>query len=407
MSSECPHNSILSTQDSDPHPYFEALRSQGEVVWDEGMKGWVALSYESCKFVLVNEPLFRHPYADADATMIEVKGGRRNIVVLQGVEHERMRRFVIQLFTPKNIEMYVEHHVLPITDFLIDRFAQRGKAELVAEFADQLPCRVFMSLFGMDARDDEFLAHVLSLHDDIMLWAGGRHFLGEEATQKALAASHELNKILLPYIRNRREQPGDDLMTRLWAEAPGILDDVTEEDMLATCRELYLGGSDTTVHALSNALYVLLTDADVAAQVKADRERALPVFIEEVMRVWGSVQYRYRVANQDIELGGVQIRKDQVVFTLNAAANRDPQRYGCPAQIDLQREKPRDHLAFNVGPRTCAGLSLARAELRVALNRVLDRLPELQLDPEAAPPLFSGMFTRSFKPLHVLFAPAG
>ncbi|MHC8380513.1 cytochrome P450 [Pseudomonas sp. LB3P14] len=403
MNSGCPHQSILSTQDSDPHPYFDALRAEGPVVWDDGMKGWVALSHETCKFVLVNEQLFRHPYADADATMVEVKGGRRNIVVLQGAEHERMRRYVIQLFTPKNIEMYVEHHVQPITEFLIDRFVQHHHADLVAEFADQLPCRVFMSLFGMDARDDEFLARVLALHDDIMVWAGGRHFLGEDATRKALAASHALNEILLPFIRQRREQPADDLMTRLWAEAPGILDDVSEEDMLATCRELYLGGSDTTVHALSNALHVLLTNPDVAAAVRADRERALPVFIEEVLRVWGSVQYRYRVANQDIELGGVQIRKDQVVFTLNAAANRDPEHYACPAQIDLHRDKPRDHLAFNAGPRTCAGLSLARAEIRVALNQVLDRLPELRLDPAAPPPRFCGLFTRSFKPLQVLF----
>ncbi|GLU37334.1 cytochrome P450 [Pseudomonas sp. NBRC 100443] len=402
MSGTCPHASVLSTRDSDPHPYFDALRSQGEVVWDEGMKGWVALSYEACKYVLVNEQLFRHPYADADATMVEVKGGRRNIVVLQGAEHERMRRYVIQLFTPKNVEMYVEHHVRPITDFLIERFVARGRAELVAEFADQLPCRVFMSLFGMDARDDAFVARVLELHDDIMVWAGGRHFLGEDATHKALAASHALNDILLPYIRARREKPAADLMTRLWAEAPGVLDDVSEEDMLATCRELYLGGSDTTVHALSNALHVLLTEPELAAALRSDRQR-LPVFIEEVLRVWGSVQYRYRVANQDIEVGGVQVRKDQVVFTLNAAANRDPEHYGCPARIDLAREKPRDHLAFNAGPRTCAGLSLARAELRVALEQVIDRLPDLRLEPGAPAPRFSGLFTRSFKPLYVLF----
>lgn len=404
MSSGCPHQqSILQTRDSDPHPYFDALREQGELVWDDGMKGWVALSYEACKYVLVNEPLFRHPYADADETMIEVKGGRRNIVILQGAEHDRVRRFVMQLFSPRNVEMYTQHHILPITDFLLQRIEQRGSAELVTEFADQLPCRVFMSLFGMDAKNDEFLARVLKLHDDIMVWAGGRHFLGEDATQTALAASRELNDILLPYVRLRREQPADDLMSRLWVEAESFMPEATEEDLLATCRELYLGGSDTTVHALSNALYVLLTQPDVAEQVRADRDKALNNFIEEVMRVWGSVQYRYRVANQDIEVAGVAVKKDQVIFTLNAAANRDPAHYGCPAQIDLGRERPKDHLAFNVGPRTCTGLALARAEMRVALNQVLDRLSNLRLDPEAAPPQFSGMFTRSFKPLNVLF----
>ena len=166
-----------------------------------------------------------------------------------------------------------------------------------------------MSLFGMDAADDAFLEHALHLHDVIMAWAGSRHYCDEKQTRDALAASQELNSILLPYLRARRDSPKEDLVSRLWAEAPALLEDATEEDMLATCRELYLGGSDTTVHALSNAIYVLLTQPAVAASVRADRERALSTFIDEVLRVWGSVQYRSRVANQDIDSKGLRSAK--------------------------------------------------------------------------------------------------
>lgn len=402
--SGCPViHSLIETADSDPHPYFDALRAQSPVVWDEGFKGWLVLSYDLCRQIVVAEDKFRHPYADADEAMIEVKGGRKNITIMQGEPHQKMHRYIVQLFSPKNIQMYRERHVEPVAHYLIDQFIEGGSADLAADFADDLPPRAFMSLFGMDPQDSEYVKHVRALHEVIMWWSGGRLFLGEEATRKALDVSQQLNDILLPYIRARRESPREDMISRVWAEAPAILGEVDETDMLAVCRELYLGGSDTTVHALRNAFYLLLTQPEVRAAVSADRDKALNNFIEEVMRNLGSVQYRTRIANQDIELGGVQIKQNDLLVVVNAAANRDPAKYTCPAQIDLNRPTPRDHLAFNAGPRSCAGVALARDEMRVAINAVLDRLPDLHLDPELPSPSFTGLFTRSFQPLHVRF----
>lgn len=404
---ECPvKHSLIETADSDPHPYFDALRENSPVVWDQGFKGWLVLSYDTCRQILVSEDKFRHPYTNADETLVEVKGGRKNITVMHGEEHQKMHRYIVQLFSPKNIQMYRDRHVIPVTHYLIDQFIEKGKADLAADFADDLPPRAFMSLFGMDPKDSAYVKHVRALHEVIMWWSGGRLFLGEEATKKALDVSHQLNEILLPYIRARRESPRDDMISRVWAEAPAILGDVSETDMLAVCRELYLGGSDTTVHALRNAFYLLLTQPDVYAAVNADRDKALNNFIEEVMRNLGSVQYRTRIANQDIELGGVQIKKDDLLVVVNAAANRDPAHYGCPAKIDLNRATPRDHLAFNAGPRSCAGAALARDEMRIAIEAVLDRLHDLRLDPEQPAPQFTGLFTRSYQPLHVRFTPA-
>lgn len=400
----CPAGlSMLSTADDDPHSFFDRLRGGSALYWDQGLKGWLVLSYELCRKVLVSENLFRHPYADADSALIEIKGGPRNITVLQGAEHQRMHRFVAQLFSPLNIKMYRERHIRPMADWLVDRMLEHGTADLAADFAEQLPPRVFMSLFGMDQPSDAAVGKVRGLHEAIMRWAGGRQFLGDEATVEARAASFELNSLLLPLIRARREVSRDDLMSRLWAEAPGILEDFTEADLLATARELYLAGSDTTVHALANAFHVLLVEPEIRRAVEADRGAALDTFIEEVMRTLGSVQYRFRIANQDIELAGQQIRKNDMLVVVNAAANRDPEKYACPAEINFNRASPRDHLAFNAGPRTCVGAPLAREELRIAIELVLDRLPGLRLDPSAERPRFMGFFTRSFRPLHVLF----
>ena len=208
MSSNCPHGSLTSTKDSVPHPFYEALRATGPVHWDEEMKGWLAISHDICKYVLSHEELFRHPYADADATMIEVKGGPRNITVLQGEEHDRMHRYLMKLFNPEAIRAYTDRHIVPVTAMLLGRLEGQGRAELFSAFCKPLPGRTFMSLFGMDPPSDDFMSHVLELHDTIMHWAGGRHYLGPDATDAALAASHELNGILLPYIRKSRDNPG-------------------------------------------------------------------------------------------------------------------------------------------------------------------------------------------------------
>lgn len=404
MSSKCPLSSLLATKDRVPHSFYEQLHAAGDIHWDADMNGWLVVSHDICKQVLSNEHRFRHPYADADATMIEVKGGARNITVLQGEEHDRMHRYLMKLFAPDNIRLYTEHHIIPVTTFLLDRIAGKGRAELFDSFCKPLPGRTFMSLFGMEAPDDAFMAHIVALHDAIMHWAGGRHYLGDDATRNALAASHELNDILLPYIRKRRVDPADDLMGRLWAEAPEQLGDIGDKDMLAICRELYLAGSDTTVLAMANAIYLLIGDRVLYQRIKDDRDgKLLDNFIEEVMRTHGSVEYRYRIANQDIELGGQEVKKDQIVFTINAAANRDPDRYPRPARIDLNRPRPRDHIAFNTGPRICVGAALARAEMRIGLRALIDHLPNLRLDGDAEQPAFKGFFTRAWQPLNVLF----
>ena len=131
--------SILATFDKDPHAYYEQLRDQGDVVWDAGMNGWVVLSYELCRYIEEREDFFRHPYADANETMLDIKGGPRNITVLQGEEHQKLRRYLARMFSPKAVQEYTRDFLEPITTYLFDRIASKGRAELASEIADQLP----------------------------------------------------------------------------------------------------------------------------------------------------------------------------------------------------------------------------------------------------------------------------
>ena len=394
--------SLLATADTDPYPYFEELRSQGPLVWDETMKAWLVVSYELCKYIETREDLFRHPYVDVPPTLIEIKGGRRNVTILHGDEHLKMHRFMLKLFAYGPVESYRRDHIRPVLDFLLERLAKQEHVDLAADFSDQFATRVISSLFGMPWRDDALMARQRELSQIVFDWIGAVD-RSEAGTARAIAASRALNEMLLPFVRDRRDNPGNDIISRVWAEGSAALDDMQEEDVLVTCRELYFAGSDTTSYALANALYMLLTDDSVRASVVADRGATLDTFVEEALRLYGSVQYRFRLTNQEIEVGGITMPKDTLLVPINSAANRDPEKYACPAHIDLKRPMAKSHLAFNLGPRSCVGAALARAEMRDAIDVLLDRLPNLRLDPDATPPRFRNLYLRSYRPLNVRF----
>jgi cytochrome P450 len=402
----CPHavkasTSLLDFEDMDPFPAYEALRTTAPVLWDEGLKGWVLLSDELCRFVETREDLFRTTYADATPETKAVKGGEP-ISVLIGEKHDRSRRFHMKLLSPPAVEAARQDHVRPVIDWLVDRFIASGKADLAQDLAYQLPTRMILSMFDMDWRDDALVDRIHGYHNTIVDWIGRRNPGGEYGA-RGLAASEALNDLLLPVIASRQTAESTDLISQIWRQAPAEYGPIDERDVLAICRELLFAGGDTTMQSLANAAFLLLTTPVARAAVDADRKTALNNFVEEALRLYPSAQWRFRIANQDIELGGVSISKDQVVISVKAAANRDPERYECPAEVRLDRNRPSDHLTFNTGPRLCAGARLARAEMREMVGVLLDRLPNLRLDPDAAPPRLSGLYMQGFRPLNVLF----
>jgi cytochrome P450 len=397
--------SIKNVENIEPWEYYDSLRKNGPLLWDEAMNAWAVINFEECAYVEMNEDKFRNPYQTVPPIVVEIKGGGRNITLLSGDEHMRMRRFFIKLMTPSLIESYRSNQVLPIIQMLIQRVLDKGTgtADLTSELGDQIPPRVIAALLGMAWEDDALIQRILHLHEEIMQVIGSG-FATEEMRQKGLRVSREINDMLLPYIRDRRANPQNDFISRVWTEAPlEFGSDLTEEDVVAICRELFLGGADTTVHGIANVLYLVLTNNEIRKAVDADRKGALAVAVEESMRLYGSVMYRFRVANADCVLGGVEVKKDQRLILLHSAANRDPAKYACPHMADLARRPVADHLAFNKGPRSCLGMGLARVEMRETVAAVLDSFPNIRLEPSAQAPQFLSLFMRSWRPLNVVF----
>ena len=399
--------SFRSTTDRDPYGFYADVRAAGDVVWDPEMDAWLVLSYEACKQVLRNDKvLFRHPYASLnDPSIVEIEGERsRNL--LHGEEHARHHRWFIHHFSPNVVDTWRETFVRPILDDALDRFADAGRAELTRELTYRVPVRVIAAVLGMPWRDDAWVDHCKRLLDLKLRYLDAHgHDPDGSIEREALAAAREMNEIVTPFVEAAREREPvpEDIMALLWRDGPSIMPDWSIVDMRTWVSGTFFAGTDTTTHTLSNALYLLATTPGLPARLADGGDAAVSRYAEEVLRLRGSVHWRFRLANEDTEVAGVPIRKDDMLYVLLQAGNRDPEKYACPHEIDLARPAPRDHLAFSFGPRTCAGQALARAEIEETVRAALERLPGLRLDPAGEPPGFLGFVMRSYAPLHVRF----
>jgi cytochrome P450 len=406
--------SFWDTTNSEPYPFYERVRGHGEVVWDPAMKAWLVVSVAAARKVLQDDALFLHPILTLQAgeTYKQIRGNNpRSFFFLQGEKHREMHRWWVRdLLSPQWVARYRTDAVEPVIHRLLDRLAGRERFELSREYAERIPVGVFARLLDLPQRDDDSLEHIKQLNDHIAEFTSLAQSLRLEAdpsdehkpiAARAVAAALELDEILRPVVAQRRAGTGQDLISRLWAGGPQIFPDWNEVDTLDGCRRLLFAGVDTTTHLVANAFHMLLSDQDLQQRVRGGDENTVERFVEEALRLNGTVQFRPRRAMADTELAGVPIKKGDMVAVILLAANRDPQQYACPHAVDLERDVPRNHLAFLYGPRACPGQSLARAELVEAVSAGLRRFQHLRLDPDAEPPVFRGFMLRSHRPLHV------
>jgi cytochrome P450 len=412
--------SLNLTADEDPWEYFEDLRGGGEVVWDEEIEAWLVTSYAACKeMARGDDTLWRPVYIPNDdrpmvgmdnETLVEFMGGggRGVIFLLEGDEHYQLHRWWMRAFSPTVLAGWRERYIRPIAQAQIDRFVARGRAELVEELASRVPPRVIGAVMGLPWQDDEWLEHVLGLVMTRLevIQRQADSAADPELVGRGLTASRELTEILLPFVRKRRSGVGDDMISRLWADAPSFYPgDFDELDILGNVKTMFDGGAKSTVYGISNALYLLLEHPNLQDELRAGGTKAVERFTEESLRLFGPVVFRPRIALQDVALAGVRIKKGDLAIAINLAANRDPHKYDRPDKVDLSRPAPRDHLSFYAGPRSCTGQALARAELEEVTTMVLEQLRDLRTDPDEDPPRYRELLMRRWEPLHVCFVP--
>jgi cytochrome P450 len=353
-----------------------------------GVAGVTVLGYDECRAVLTDPDTFSSTIYDQ--VMGPVMG--RTLRELDGAAHRASRALVSPSFRAKLLERWRTELVEVVVHELIDRFAPRGRAELVREFTFAFPVQVIARLMGLPREDYvRFQRLSIELLNVVYDWDRG------------LAASVALKEYFGQILAARRRDPQDDLISTL-AESEIDGARLTHEEIFAFLLLILPAGVETTFRGSGNLLVALLTEPELLDRVRAKRSMVRDA-IEEALRWEPPITSVVRVAARDCELGGLAIPSGTSVNINVAAANRDPKRYPDPDRFDPTRTNIA-HLTFGAGPHLCLGMHLARMETEVAINALLDRLPDLRLDRSAPTPTVTGVAFRAPATLPVEFSPA-
>ena len=315
----------------------------------------------------------------------------RTILEMDPPEHQRHRALVAKAFRARVLDQWSDTIIGATISELIDGFAGDGQADLIPQLTFPFPVRVMARILGLPEADwPRFLRLSTQLIAVMRNWEG------------ALAASRELRGYFAEIIADRRRNTRDDLVSQLIsAEVDGHR--LSDEEIYPFLLLLLPAGAETTYRSSSNLLFGLLSEPGQLAAVRADRD-LVPQAIEEALRWETPLLTVARSATEEVELGGVRIPSGSFVAVSLGAANRDPGWHEDPDAFNIFRDGT-SHMSFGDGAHKCLGMHLARMEMRVLLNAVLDRLPGVRLDPDADDPHIHGLIFRSPPNLPVRFDP--
>ena len=295
--------------------------------------------------------------------------------------HTRVRRLIAGALMPRALAA-MEPGLVALVDRLLDAMAERGEADLIADYAAAIPVEVIGNLLAVPHGEREPLRGW-----SLAILGALEPVVAPKAAARGNAAVEEFLAYLRTLVARRRPAPGDpnaDVLTRLiLGEADG--ERLTERELLHNCVFLLNAGHETTTNLIGNGLEALLRFPGEKARLVAD-PGLIGTAVEEFLRYESSNQLGNRRAASDTEIGGVPVPAGTLITLCIGAANRDPERFPDPERLDVGRQ-PNRHLAFAGGAHMCAGMNLARMEGRIAIGRFLARFPDYRL---AAAPVRGG-----------------
>jgi cytochrome P450 len=372
------------------------LSRKGPIVYSPAYGGhWIVTHYNEIHQVLTDPETFS---SFPNNLVTPADFGKFIPLELDPPEHTAYRQALQPLFSPQRMKSLSEH-IRGVVNELIDEFGMRGEAEFISEFAHELPARVFLALMDWPIDD----AALFTEATDAVLFGkpGGTP---EESDQARIAAGLTIAGYFHSVISDRRDNPGGDATSKLIHSEVSLPDGtrlLSDEELFRMFFLLLMGGLHTVQGSLAWSIVHLSNNTAQRDALIAD-PTLIPKAVEEILRIEAAVVPGRR-ATRDVELGGVRIAKDDQLILMLCSANRDPEYFTSPDDLDISRS-PNRHLSFGSGPHRCLGSHLGRVELAVALEELHRRIPDYRLV-ESDPPLFHSTQVRGCHRMPITFTP--
>jgi cholest-4-en-3-one 26-monooxygenase len=368
------------------------MRENAPVYWDDRNEVWGIAAYDDVMTIA------RTPRIFSNAQGIRADSGAIPMMIsMDAPEHIRRRKVISPRFTPRSVEQQ-RARIAEICDSLIDDVCERGECDFVWDLAAWLPLIVIGDMLGFP---EEERATLLRWSDDLMR---GLTTTDLEAIEAAATAAAEWNEWILGVIADRRAEPGDDLVSAfVHAEIEG--EPLDDESLQMELLLVLIGGDETTRHVISGGTYELVSDPAQRRKV-SDDPSLLPLAVEEMLRWVTPIKNMARSVNDDVDVRGQRLHAGDKLLLFYPSANRDESVFDDPDTFDVTRS-PNPHIAFGGhGPHYCVGHNLARLEVTVMTERLLDRLPDLEYAGAAPPPVRPANFVSGYEGMPVRFTPS-
>jgi cytochrome P450 len=292
--------------------------------------------------------------------------------------HTQFRSLVNKAFLPKRVAQ-LEESIKQITNDLIDKFADKGRVDLVGEFAIWVPLTVIADALGVDRKD---MPKFKKWSDDSVAPLSG--MLSAERQIECAQSRYDLHQYMAACVRERETDPRDDLLTDLvqarFDSGPRQGQGLEIDEMLSIIDQVLVAGNETTTNLIAMAMQHLIENPDQMAKVRANRG-LIPNMVEEALRLEAPVQMLPRFCTKDAVVGGVEIPKGSVIMAMYGSSGRDERKFPNPEKFDVERDNARTHMAFGQGPHFCVGAALARSEARIAFELLFERLDNFAFAP--------------------------
>jgi cytochrome P450 len=369
--------------EADPFPIYARLRDEEPVCFVPAVGLHLVTRWDDVQHVATHPDIFT---ADVDASPLARTLGR-NVLTVDGAEHARMRAGMDAPMRPRAVEGYAPGVIEPIARRHLDAVADGTGAELMSAYCEPVSVLALGAVMGLGDLDADTLRRWFA-----DLAAGGANFEQDAAKQAiADATSAEIDARIGPLLDRLERDPNGSVLAHMLAA------DATRAEVLSNLKLILLGGMQEPGHALGICVWALLTHPDALARVRADRGLIRPA-VEEALRWHSPVGTQTRQVTQPVTLAGVELQPGAAIAAVLASANRDERHWPGADRYDIDRRGA--HAAFGLGAHHCAGAPLARHEVRLPLEMLLDRFPGLRLDPAHEVEL-SGWEFRAPTALHV------